>query len=114
MKTEKVDLPRTQAGHSLPCECGVRQLEAARGRGQVMAGQATFPFAMNEQRAVVGAYYHSDGVMHGLVASPNFNWLKHLDAGLDRGGCFFHAAQTVCPMQYRTALCDDSHRHQRE
>ena len=25
-----------------------------------------------------GAYYHSDGVMHGLVASPNFNWLKHL------------------------------------
>jgi len=53
MKTEKVDLPRTQAGHSLPCECGVRQLEAARGRGQVMAGQATFPFAMNEQRAVV-------------------------------------------------------------
>ena len=72
MKTEKVDLPRTQAGHSLPCECGVRQLEAARGRGQVMAGQATFPFAMNEQRVVVGAYYNSDGIKHGFVASPKF------------------------------------------
>jgi len=38
----------------------------------LMAGQATFPFAMNQQRVVVGAYYNSDGIKHGFVASPKF------------------------------------------
>lgn len=36
------------------------------------AGQATFPFARNEQRVIVGAYYNSNGVLHGFVASPKF------------------------------------------
>jgi hypothetical protein len=38
----------------------------------LMVGQATFPFAMNEQRVVVGAYYNSDGIMHGFVAISSF------------------------------------------
>jgi len=38
----------------------------------LMAGQATFPFGMNEQRIVVGSYYNSNGLMHGFVAAPKF------------------------------------------
>jgi len=32
----------------------------------------TYPFAMNNQRAVVGAYMSSDGLMHGFAAAPTF------------------------------------------
>lgn len=36
------------------------------------AGMATYPFGMNDQRVVVGAYFNEDGVWHGFVATPNF------------------------------------------
>lgn len=32
----------------------------------------TYPFAMNNQRSVVGAYMSTDGLMHGFVAAPTF------------------------------------------
>jgi hypothetical protein len=38
----------------------------------LMAGMSTYPFGMNDQRVVVGAYYNEDGVMHGFVATPTF------------------------------------------
>lgn len=38
----------------------------------LMAGMSTYPFGMNDQRVVVGAYYNEDGIMHGFVASPKF------------------------------------------
>src|SRR5581483_892130 len=36
------------------------------------AGMATYPYAMNDQRVVVGAYYNEDGISHGFVATPTF------------------------------------------
>jgi hypothetical protein len=33
---------------------------------------ATYPYGMNDQRVVVGAYYNEDGVVHGFVAIPKF------------------------------------------
>lgn len=38
----------------------------------VMAGQATFPFSLNEHRILAGSFYNSDGLMHGFVATPKF------------------------------------------
>jgi hypothetical protein len=38
----------------------------------LMAGMSTYPFGMNDQRVVVGAFYNEDGVMHGFVATPMF------------------------------------------
>jgi hypothetical protein len=38
----------------------------------LMASMATYPYGMNDQRVVVGAYYNEDGVVHGFVATPNF------------------------------------------
>jgi hypothetical protein len=32
----------------------------------------TYPFAMNNQRSIVGAYMSVDGLMHGFVAAPTF------------------------------------------
>ncbi len=38
----------------------------------LMAGMATYPYGMNDQRVVVGAYFNEDGVFHGFVATPTF------------------------------------------
>jgi hypothetical protein len=38
----------------------------------LMAGSSTYPFGMNDQRVVVGAYYDEDGIVHGFVATPKF------------------------------------------
>jgi hypothetical protein len=33
--------------------------------------QGTFPFALNDLRGVVGAYFDSNGKQHGFLAKPN-------------------------------------------
>jgi hypothetical protein len=43
----------------------------------LMAGQATFPFGMNDQRIVVGSYYNSDGLMHGFAAASRRRSLEY-------------------------------------